>query len=92
MSADRSSDIQRDEIENGLQFLGFMIMQNKLKPVTQAVIRELQGAKIRTVMATGDNVLTAIHVGRECGIIESTADVLFGDVIQVGDNERIIWR
>jgi magnesium-transporting ATPase (P-type) len=34
LNADRSSDIQRDEIEDGLEFLGFMIMQNKLKPAT----------------------------------------------------------
>jgi magnesium-transporting ATPase (P-type) len=31
-------------------------------------------------MATGDNVLTAIHVGRECGIITPDAEVIFGDI------------
>lgn len=31
-------------------------------------------------MATGDNVLTAIHIGRECGIISEDSDVIFGDI------------
>jgi cation-transporting ATPase 13A3/4/5 len=55
-------------------------MQNKLKPVTTSVINTLNEANIRTIMATGDNVLTAISVGRECNIIESDAEVFLGDV------------
>jgi magnesium-transporting ATPase (P-type) len=33
-------------------------------------------------MATGDNVLTAISVGRECNIIEADAEVFLGDMIR----------
>jgi magnesium-transporting ATPase (P-type) len=40
-------------------------------------------------MATGDNVLTAIHVGRECGIISHDAEVIFGDL---DDDNKLIWR
>lgn len=45
-------------------------------------------------MATGDNVLTAIHVGRECGIISGDADVIFGDLAGDGPEEckKIIWK
>lgn len=39
-------------------------MQNKLKKATKKVIETLQDACIRTVMITGDNVLTAISVAR----------------------------
>lgn len=60
----KSQKVQRDEIENDLTFLGFLVMQNKLKPVTTSVIQTLNQANIRTIMATGDNVLTAISVGR----------------------------
>jgi cation-transporting ATPase 13A3/4/5 len=56
--------VQRDDIEKDVHFLGFLIMQNKLKPVTTSVINTLNEANIRTIMATGDNVLTAISVGR----------------------------
>ena len=58
-------------------------MQNKLKPVTTSVILELNQANIRTIMATGDNVLTAISVGRECNIIDAACEVFLGDVKKV---------
>ncbi len=41
-----------------------MVMENKLKPATKRIICQLQDACIRTVMVTGDNVLTAISVAR----------------------------
>lgn len=31
-------------------------------------------------MATGDNVLTAISVGRECSIIDNEIEVFLGDI------------
>lgn len=39
-------------------------MENKLKDVTREIIQKLHNANIKTVMVTGDNVLTAISVGR----------------------------
>ena len=67
-------------------------MQNKLKPVTVGIISTLNEAKIRTIMATGDNVLTAISVGRECNIIDSSVDVFLGDVKKEGDKEVVYWK
>ena len=43
-------------------------------------------------MATGDNVLTAISVGRECNIIDGESEVFLGDVKRDGDNEVIFWK
>jgi len=67
-------------------------MQNKLKPVTINIIQTLNEAKIRTIMATGDNVLTAISVGRECNIIDSESEVFLGDVRKEGDKEIVFWK
>ncbi|KAI9790387.1 MAG: hypothetical protein M1816_005205 [Peltula sp. TS41687] len=63
----------RSEAEQGLQFVGFIIFENKLKPRTTSAIAELSRAEIRTVMCTGDNILTAISVARECNIIDRSA-------------------
>lgn len=49
--------------------MGFLVMQNKLKPATRRAIETLQDACIRTVMVTGDNVLTAISVARQCRLV-----------------------
>lgn len=59
----------REEAEEELEFTGFIIFENKLKPRTTEVIDELNRAEIRNIMCTGDNILTAISVARECGIV-----------------------
>lgn len=67
----------RKQVESGMTFVGFIIFENKLKEQTTSVIEELRRANIRTVMCTGDNVLTAVSVGRECKIIAKNDDVVF---------------
>ncbi|OOF92274.1 hypothetical protein ASPCADRAFT_210710 [Aspergillus carbonarius ITEM 5010] len=59
----------RSDAECDLEFLGFIIFENKLKPKTTETISELNKAGIRNVMCTGDNILTAVSVARECGLI-----------------------
>jgi cation-transporting ATPase 13A2 len=61
--------MSREQAETNLEFLGFIIFENKLKETTTTVIDELKRAGIRNVMCTGDNILTAISVARECGLI-----------------------
>jgi magnesium-transporting ATPase (P-type) len=68
-------------------------MQNKLKPVTIGVIDTLNRANIRTIMATGDNVLTAISVGRECNLIEPDHEVFLGDLVYKKTGKNVVqWR
>lgn len=65
--------MKRDEVESGLDFVGFIIFENKLKSTTTGVLQELHESSIGVVMCTGDNILTAISVGRECALIDPTA-------------------
>jgi cation-transporting ATPase 13A2 len=65
--------MERKDAESGLDFIGFIIFENKLKPNTAGVLDELTEAGIRKVMCTGDNILTAISVARECNLIDKTA-------------------
>ncbi|KND00499.1 HAD ATPase, P-type, family IC [Spizellomyces punctatus DAOM BR117] len=62
--------MKREAVERDLQFLGFIIFENKLKPGTAPVVEALRKARIREVMCTGDNILTAISVSRECGLVD----------------------
>lgn len=66
----------RDELECDLTLTGFLIMENRLKPKTTQIIEELKRANIRPVMVTGDNVLTALSVARECHMIDHGQDVI----------------
>jgi cation-transporting P-type ATPase 13A2 len=57
------------------------------------VIDTLNRANIRTIMATGDNVLTAISVGRECNLIEPDHEVFLGDLVKTkGGCDVVQWR
>lgn len=69
----RVQTILRSDAESNLDFIGFIIFENKLKLASTAVIKELNEAGIRNIMCTGDNILTAISVARECQIIDRTA-------------------
>ncbi|XP_022780127.1 probable cation-transporting ATPase 13A3 isoform X4 [Stylophora pistillata] len=68
--------VTRDRIESDLLLLGLLIFQNALKPQSYPVIRALQNADIRTVMVTGDNMLTAVSVARDCGMIAPSHQVI----------------
>jgi cation-transporting ATPase 13A2 len=68
-------NIRREDAESDLEFVGFIIFENKLKPGTSTTIKQLSRAAIRTVMCTGDNILTAISVAKESCLIDKSADV-----------------
>ncbi|XP_068152364.1 LOW QUALITY PROTEIN: polyamine-transporting ATPase 13A3 [Drosophila tropicalis] len=68
--------LSREEVEHNLEFLGFVILENRLKPDTTSVINALTTANIRTIMVTGDNILTATSVARDCGIVTSSQAVI----------------
>ncbi|XP_076329570.1 polyamine-transporting ATPase anne boleyn isoform X2 [Tachypleus tridentatus] len=61
--------IPREELEVNLTFIGLLVMENRLKPETAVNIEILKSANIRPVMITGDNMLTALSVAYDCGMI-----------------------
>ncbi|KAG8445088.1 hypothetical protein GDO86_010017 [Hymenochirus boettgeri] len=86
--------LKRNEVEADLRFLGFLILENRLKPETNAVLQELYAAKIRNVMVTGDNLQTAINIGIKCGMISNISKVI---IIEANEPENdnpasIIWK
>uniref|UniRef100_A0A668A832 ATPase 13A3 n=1 Tax=Myripristis murdjan TaxID=586833 RepID=A0A668A832_9TELE len=87
-------NINRDHIETNMEFLGLIIMQNKLKPETPKVLQDLHEANIRTIMVTGDNMLTAISVARDCGMIPPQDTVIIADALTPRDGmaAKITWR
>ncbi|XP_045161334.2 polyamine-transporting ATPase 13A3-like isoform X2 [Mercenaria mercenaria] len=68
--------IQREQVERGLTFLGLIVMENRLKPQTTPIILQLISSNIRPIMVTGDNMLTALSVARECGFVKSSEPIV----------------
>nr|XP_023407406.1 probable cation-transporting ATPase 13A3 isoform X2 [Loxodonta africana] len=87
-------NVSRDTIENNMDFMGLIIMQNKLKRETPAVLADLHKADIRTVMVTGDNMLTALSVARDCGMILPQDKVIVAEALPPKDGKvaKINWH
>ena len=69
-------ELSRSQLEEGADFLGLIIMQNLVKKETYGAIAELHAADIVTLMVTGDNIQTAISVGRDCELVKSDQTII----------------
>jgi len=91
----KSQKMTREEVESDLDFVGFIIFENKLKPTTAAVLKELNHSNIGSIMVTGDNILTAISVARNCGLVEPNVHCFVPHFAE-GDfrdpNARLQWE
>jgi len=81
----------RDQVECELTFLGLVILENRLKDASIEVLRELRGANIRTVMVTGDNILTAVSVARDCGLVPQGEDIIRCRAELVKGKPNVSW-
>mmetsp|Transcript_94359 Transcript_94359/g.197097 ORF Transcript_94359/g.197097 Transcript_94359/m.197097 type:complete len:1298 (-) Transcript_94359:217-4110(-) len=84
------ADMTRDSLEAGLGVCGLMLFRNEMKRDSPDAIRELKKGSIRSVICTGDNALTGISIGKQCGIASQHGKVLLGEVAKGG--EGIEWR
>ncbi|KAL0122241.1 hypothetical protein PUN28_007172 [Cardiocondyla obscurior] len=80
------SKLSRETVERDLEFLGLVILENRLKRPTAPIITELREANIRVMMITGDNIQTAVSVARECGIISIEEHIV--DVTVISNEEK----
>jgi calcium-translocating P-type ATPase len=67
-----------DELENGLTFAGFVGMIDPPRPESAASVACAKSAGIKTVMITGDHILTASAIAREIGILNPGEKVVSG--------------
>ncbi|KAI5790094.1 hypothetical protein EDC01DRAFT_616492 [Geopyxis carbonaria] len=90
----KAQKMKRETAESNLTFTGFIIFENKLKDTTAHTIDELSRASIRKVMCTGDNILTAISVAKNCRLIHDS--VVFVPHFINGDshnpNSSLTWQ
>lgn len=77
--------MKRSDVECNLNFIGFVILLNCLKPQTTKIILELQAAHLRTVMITGDNIMTALCVAKECFMVCADEEII---IIKTSNNVK----
>ena len=78
-----------EELETGLTFAGLLGMIDPPRPEAVAAIRECDSAGIRTVMITGDHVVTASAIARELGILHDDSEAITGTALQKLSDEEL---
>jgi len=88
MSYLQTQQITREKIEKKFIFLGLVIFKNKLKSTTKETINILDEADIKMIMLTGDYILTAVSVAKQCGLISKEAVVYTCEI----DDNKLTWN
>jgi len=82
------NDTKRNQFNNNLTFLGFIVFKNKLKRDTKLVIQSLLYAKCKIVISTGDNPFTTISVATECTILHKDENIYLCDIDENKDKHK----
>lgn len=87
----RINNLKREDVECDLYFAGFLVLQCPLKEDAAKAVRMLNESSHRSIMITGDNPLTAVHVARQVEIIDRDALILDAPEDENTD-EELVWR
>lgn len=81
-----------DDIECGLTFAGFLVLQCPLKKDSRDVIAQLKASTHQIAMITGDHVLTACSVAADLAITTKPTLILQLDQETSGAEKQLLWR
>ena len=70
--------------EQGMTFLGLLVLRDPLKPGIPATVAELQQLGVRLKIITGDNTLVAMRIGQEVGLL-NPAVISGAELLQISD-------
>ncbi|KAK5652858.1 hypothetical protein OQA88_9524 [Cercophora sp. LCS_1] len=86
------NDLKRENVEAGLTFAGFLVLQCPLKDDAKQAVQMLNESSHRVVMITGDNPLTAVHVAKEVEIVDRDVLILDSPEHSAHGEEKLVWR
>jgi len=78
----------REKAESDLNFLGFVLLYNRVKDSTIDTIIKLNFASINIHMATGDHIDTAIAIGKECNFYNDN-DCIF--IVNFDEDDKLLF-
>ena len=92
MNFQQSQVITREQVEKNMLFLGLLIVQNKLKEKTKDSLAKYDAADLRMLMATGDNILTAICVSKECNLLSQNREMVSCEIENENGIDVLKWK
>ena len=87
----QSQILIREQVENNMIFLGFLIIENKLKEKTAEFIEKFDNADLGMIVVTGDNLRTAICVSKECNLIKQNQEMVICEIEDYKDKIDFKW-
>ncbi|WP_165004265.1 MULTISPECIES: cation-translocating P-type ATPase [unclassified Enterococcus] len=81
-------EITSEALENNLRLIGLIGMIDPPRPESKGAIKRAKKAGIKTVMITGDHVVTASAIAKELGILTDKSEALSGaELHRLSDEE-----
>ena len=84
-SADPSA-AEFDQVFTNMVFSGVVGIQDPVRPGVPEAVAKCQFAGVKVRMVTGDNIITARAIARECGIVSATDEA--NDIVMEGPEFR----
>lgn len=78
-----------EEAERDLTLITVMSIRDSLRRYTERSIRSCQRAGIRVIMVTGDHMLTAQAIAKECGIMGDNSIAILGEELRKMETSEI---
>lgn len=79
----KGRELHETEVEKDLTFIGLQGMIDPPRLEVKQAIKECSQAGIKTVMITGDHVITAKAIGKQLGLIQPKSMVLDGPALEI---------
>lgn len=79
-----------EEIERSLTFVGLLGLDDPPRETVIEDIKACESAGIKTVMITGDNLITAKSVARRIGILKDGSNALTGEELAAMSDEELL--
>jgi magnesium-transporting ATPase (P-type) len=74
-----------DKINDDIVIIGLVGIRDDVRPEAKQAIEEVQGAGIQVVMITGDNLATAVAIGKEANLLTGEVSILAPEDIENDD-------
>ena len=87
---EKPNDFSDEALEHDLIFVGLLGMIDPIRPEVKDAVTECWRAGIRPIMITGDQLDTAVAIGKELGIIDSADDAILGSALDNMSDEELL--
>lgn len=87
---EKPADFSDEALEHDLIFVGLVGMIDPIRPEVKDAVAECRRAGIRPIMITGDQLDTAVAIGKDLGIIDSADDAILGAQLDDMSDEELL--